>query len=198
MSRQQGETELPLESNLRALIETCLGKGASEYFSALFIQEQLLLLPSLLVLIKRSQPKSLPFKLRLLHLCIPYLFACPLMYLWHSYSTSLIAATGLFLMTAALLSINHPLFAAFTMALAINLQLSYLLFLPAFICLAISKIIDNSPRTQIVKQVDYIVWKVIFLLINFASMVLLIYWSLIFKPQTRQIDKAVLKKLLFE
>ena len=63
---------------------------------------------------------------------------------------------------------------------ALNLDLVLCLpLLPIFLIKAVGVIIDNSPTVYIVKQVDYIVWKVIFLLINCTLVNAAIWWPFI-------------------
>ena len=65
------------------------------------------------------------------------------------------------------------------MTVAVNLDTSCLVLMPLFTLYAVANIIDNSPSAYIVKQVDYIVWKVIFLVLNLALVNLAIWWPLI-------------------
>jgi len=99
--------------------------------------------------------------------------------------------------TLSLLALNFPLLATVTMTIAINLDLACLPFLLVFVVYATSTIILNSPSTFIVKQVDHIVWKVVFLLINFAWVNMIIWWPLIFKPNSTEFDITAAKQLIF-
>ena len=65
------------------------------------------------------------------------------------------------------------------MTLAFNLDISYLFFLPAFIVFAIASIVNQAPSAYIVKQIDYIVWKTIFLFLNLGLLSLAIWRPLI-------------------
>ena len=74
--------------------------------------------------------------------------------------------------------LNCPLFATVTMMIALNLELTCTLpLLPLFLAYAIANIVVNSPSAYLVKQVDYIVWKVIFLLITIVLTNAVIWWS---------------------
>ena len=65
------------------------------------------------------------------------------------------------------------------MTFAINLDITYIVFLPVFLVYSIASIIINSPAAYIVKQIDYIVWKVIFLILYLALANAAIWWPLI-------------------
>lgn len=100
--------------------------------------------------------------------------------------------------TLALLSANFPLLAGVTITLAINLELGLLPLLPVILVYSVSNIIANSPSAYLVKQVDYIVWKVIFLAINFSLVNCAIWWSLITKPDPSRFDFSQAKHLIFD
>ena len=84
------------------------------------------------------------------------------------------------LATWNLLLNNWPLIASLTFMTALNLDLTLCLpLLPVFLVQAVGTIIVNSPAAFIVKQVDYIVWKVIFLVINCTLINAAIWWPFI-------------------
>ena len=79
-----------------------------------------------------------------------------------------------------MLQYNYPLVACLFFVTALNLDLVIGVPLVAvFLVQAIGGIIVNSPSAFIVKQVDYIVWKVIFLGINGALLCAAIWWPYI-------------------
>ena len=174
-----------------------LPKNPSIYtiFTFQILQELILLVPCTLYLLSRLLPRA-SFKLRVAHFMNLYLLTSPLLYLWLQHYTLILAMT-LLLATLALLSADFPLIAGVTMTLAINLELSLLPLLPVIVVYTVSNIIANSPSAYVVKQVDYIVWKVIFLGINFTLINTAIWWSLITKPNTTQFDFSQAKQLLF-
>jgi hypothetical protein len=83
------------------------------------------------------------------------------------------------------------------MTIAINLDLACLPFMLVIVVYAISNIIVNSPRAFIVSQIDHIVWKVIFLLINFTCVNMIIWKPLIFKHNFTGFDMTEAKELIF-
>ena len=75
---------------------------------------------------------------------------------------------------------DFPLLASVFFITALNLDLTLCLPLaPVFLVQAVGGIIVNSPSAFIVKQVDYIVWKVIFLGLNCALVSAAIWWPYI-------------------
>lgn len=87
----------------------------------------------------------------------------------------------------ALLSLDCPLMASVPMILAFNLELSYLFLIPVFMVYAVCSIINNAPLGNLVKKIDYILWKIIFLTLNFILLNMLIWWQIITpEDQTRQ------------
>lgn len=82
------------------------------------------------------------------------------------------------LATWNLLLLDCPLMASATMLVALNLELSCTLpLMPLFLAYAIANIMYNSPSSNIAKQVDYIVWKVIFLCLNIIFVNGIIWWN---------------------
>ena len=65
------------------------------------------------------------------------------------------------------------------MTLAINLDITYIVFLPVLTVYSVANIIVNSPAAFIVKQIDYIVWKVIFFILYLALANATIWWPYI-------------------
>ena len=64
--------------------------------------------------------------------------------------------------------------------IALNLDLTLCLPLtPVFLVYTVGKVIVNSPSAYIVKQVDYIVWRVIILIINCTVINGIIWWPYI-------------------
>ena len=107
------------------------------------------------------------------------------------------------LATVVLLSFECPLLASAPIALACNLDLSCLVYLPAFIVCAISSMFKHSPSANLVKQVDYIVWKTIFFFLNIALLSLAIWWPLIQRgkpaPEAKtQFDFSTVKRIIIE
>ena len=107
------------------------------------------------------------------------------------------------------LLLDSPIIASVLMTTALNLELSLCLpFVPVFIVYSISNIIEMSPSAQIVKQIDYIVWRVMFLCLNIAIFNAIIWWPYITtanenKEETSEqsgpmFDFNPAKKLLFE
>lgn len=179
------EEQLPLARLVTSAVQRL---AAPTLFALRSLIELCLLTPCILYLFSRVLPRA-SFKLRLFHyFWSVHLFACPLLYITPDYCGTLTLAAALLIATVALLAIDFPLFAGVTMTLAINLELSLITLLPAVFLYAIMNIVANSPRIYIVKQVDYIVWRVIFLLINFALVNATIWWDLITKPQTTEFD----------
>lgn len=89
------------------------------------------------------------------------------------------------------------------MALACNLDLSCLVYLPTFTVFAILIMFKNSPSANLVKQVDYIVWKTIFFFLNLALVSLAVWWPLIQKekpdPEAKtQFDFSAVKRIIFD
>ena len=83
-------------------------------------------------------------------------------------------------MTWLLLLHEFPLVSSVFFITALNLDLTLSLPLaPVFLAQAVGSIIVNSPSAFIVKQVDYIVWKVIFLLINCTLVSAFLWWPYI-------------------
>ena len=75
---------------------------------------------------------------------------------------------------------EFPLLSSVFFIIALNLDLTLSLpLVPVFLVQAVGSIIVNSPSAFIVKQVDYIVWKVIFLLINCTLVSAFIWWPYI-------------------
>lgn len=126
-----------------------------------------------------------------------YFVPAPLLYIWMHHPTFNLAIALLFA-TLFLLVADFPLLAGVSMTIAINLELALLPLLPVTIVFAMLSIIANSPSAFIVKQVDYIVWKAIFLVINFTLVNCAIWWTYIVKPHTTQFDFSRAKSLLFE
>ena len=83
------------------------------------------------------------------------------------------------LATLTLLIFDRPLLASMTLVLMINFEASYVFYTPILLAYSMASIIKGSPSQYIVKQVDYIVWKVIFLLLNLLLINLAIWWPLV-------------------
>ena len=117
------------------------------------------------------------FKLLLVHVAALLLVISPL-YSIQPNDYMLPLVINCLLATLNLLMLNCPLFATVTMIIALNLELTCTLpLLPLFLAYAIANIVVNSPSAYLVKQVDYIVWKVIFLLITIVLTNAVIWWS---------------------
>ena len=84
-------------------------------------------------------------------------------------------------MLAALtcLALDCPLIASLPITLAINLDISYIVFMPVLLVYCVASIIVNSPAAYIVKQIDHIVWKVIFLILYLILQNAAIWWPYI-------------------
>jgi len=104
------------------------------------------------------------------------------------HSEPLLIGTACLLMAICLLVYDWPLFACIPFTLAFNLELSYSLLIPTFLVYAVASIIRNSPRDQIVKQVDYIVWRVIFLLLNLMLVNFAIWYPFIVTQQNAKAE----------
>ena len=85
-------------------------------------------------------------------------------------------------MSVTLLICDFPLLACLPFTLGFNLELGYLVLAPTFIVYAVCSIIRNAPTNTIVQQVDYIVWRVIFLTINLILVNFAIWYPLIVLP----------------
>ena len=104
-----------------------------------------------------------------------------------SHYTSILAFFCI-LVTWLLLMHEFPLISCIFFITALNLDLTLSMpLVPVFLVQAVGSIIVNSPSALIVKQVDYIVWKVIFLLINFTLVNAIIWWPYITSTTTTSI-----------
>ena len=93
-----------------------------------------------------------------------------------------ILAFSCILATWNLLLTDYPLLASVIFTLALNLNIALCLpLVPVFLVQAVGKIIVSSPSANIVKQVDYIVWKIIFLCLNCTLVCAVIWWDHITK-----------------
>ena len=168
-----------MQSDFLALIQS---EASSNWqtafcFTLRTLEHCLLTMPFTLVLLEHLNPR-LSFKLRLTHFAVLSVLTSPIAFMWVKQCTLHLAYT-LLIATLAFLAIDCPLLASVTIALAVNLDLSLSLYLPIFLVYAFANIIANSPSANIVKQVDYIVWRVIFLILNLACVSLAIWWPLI-------------------
>lgn len=154
------------------------------------LHELCILVPCAIAIFKCLLPRA-TFKLVLLHFAALYLLASPLVL----HTVASLALTCL-VASITLLLYNCPLLATVPMALAVNLDLACLPLLPVFLVYAVSNIILNSPSAYVVKQVDYIVWRVFFLCFNFLGVMAPIWWNLITKPGTNKLDTSEAKLLL--
>lgn len=145
-----------------------------------------LIIPSLLLLLEQLNPRA-SFKLRLIHLTAICFTCSPFVQMQQE---PLLIGTACLIMSICLLVHEWPLFACITFTLAFNLELSYLLLIPAFLVYAVASIIRNSPRDQIVKQVDYIVWRVIFLLLNLMLVNFAIWYPFIVTQSDGEADSS--------
>ena len=85
-----------------------------------------------------------------------------------------------------LLIFDYPLVASVALMASINLEVFNIVYIPVFVAYAMCSIVKCSPSAYIVKQVDYIVWKVIFLVLNMTLVNLAIWWPLIAKKDREQ------------
>ena len=138
--------------------------------------DAILILPLALQLI-RSLHKRASFKLCLLHLFAFSIVTSPYITLVHYTS---ILSLSCILATWNLLLSSWPLLASVTFMIALNLDLTLCLPLtPVFLVYMVGTVIVNSPSAYIVKQVDYIVWRVIILIINCTVINGIIWWPYI-------------------
>ena len=111
-------------------------------FMARSIAYATLIIPSLLLLLEQLNPRA-SFKLRLIHLTAICFTCSPFVQMQQE---PLLIGTVCLLMSMCLLVYEWPLFACIPFSLAFNLELSYLLLIPAFLVYAVASIIRNSPR----------------------------------------------------
>jgi len=134
----------------------------------------LLTVTSLLFLLGEFKQRT-NFNLRLLHFAAIALLGGPVTFLSlgdHSLNFAFVCV----LATVAFLILEYPLLATVPTTFAINLDLNFLVYLPVICVFSIATFIKNSPSAYLVKQVDHIVWKVIFLLLNIGLLNLAIWW----------------------
>ena len=156
--------------------QSWLVTGSNNIFAVRAIIDSLVNMPLIMHLLTRLHIRA-SFKLRLLHLCAISAVISPLVLF--SKITSLFAFSCI-LVTWSLLLLNFPLLASLTFVTALNLDVTMCLPLTlVFIVQAIGGIVVNSPSAYIMKQVDHIVWKVIFLCLNCIIVNAAIWWPYI-------------------
>ena len=147
----------------------------SEFDTAnLLLLDAVLIMPMALALFSILHKRA-TLRLRLVHLLVfCSLMTSPIIL---QYRYTHILAFSCILATWNLLLVGYPLMASLFFTLALNLDLMLCLpLLPVFLVQAIGKIISSSPSANIVKQVDYIVWKIIFLCLNCMLVCAAIWW----------------------